>query len=169
MSDERAFAVEPDQSTVSALPGATFSDCFAISVPGHLKSEEAAQYAISRIPGWAATLMDLRDRLVSVFGLKRLDKQAQDNPHSIGGFPVLSATPERTVLGLDDRHLDFRLVIDAIATDCGTQVRATTLVRPRNFAGRAYLAAVMPFHKVIVPATLNRLAGRAQPSPASGR
>lgn len=169
MSDERAFPVEPDPSTVSVLPGATFSDSFAIAVPGHLQSEEAARHAINRIPRWAATLMDMRDRLVSVVGLKRLDQQARDNPHAIGGFPVLSATPERTVLGLDDKHLDFRLVIDALANDSGTEIRATTLVWPRNFAGRAYLAAIMPFHKAIVPATLNRLAGRVQPSPASGR
>lgn len=161
MLHERAFPVPPDASTVPVLPGATFTDCFAIKVAGQLTAEEAANYTLNRIPGWASALMNLRDRLVSVAGLKRIDRQASENRRVIGGFPVLSSTPERIVLGLDDKHLDFRIVIDALPRDGGTEVRATTLVKPLNFGGRAYLAAVMPFHKRIVPATLNRLAGRA--------
>ncbi len=69
-------------------------------------------------------------------------------------------SPERVVIGFDDRHLDFRIVIDAAQGDSGTDIRATTLVRPRNLGGRIYLAMVMPFHKRIVPSMLNRIAER---------
>ena len=59
------------------------------------------------------------------------------------------------LLGLNDKHLDFRIVVDVVPI--GTQQRhvtATTLVRTHNLLGRAYLAAVLPFHRVIVPVLL---------------
>ena len=36
-------------------------------------------------------------------------------------------------------------------------VRATTYVKTHNRLGRIYLAAVMPFHRLIVPAMMNGL------------
>jgi hypothetical protein len=72
----------------------------------------------------------------------------------IGIFPVVSASPERVVMGFDDVHLDFRVVIDVTPEGSGQQVTATTFVRTRNRLGRLYLAAVKPFHRVIVPAML---------------
>jgi hypothetical protein len=63
------------------------------------------------------------------------------------------------VLGLDDSHLNFRIVVDVQATGGTThRITATTLVHRNNWLGRIYLATVMPFHKVIVPTLLARLA-----------
>jgi hypothetical protein len=85
----------------------------------------------------------------------------------IGFFPVVSETPNRIVLGFDDWHLDFRVVVDVSAlADDRQQVTATTLVRTHNRAGRVYLAAIMPFHRVIVRTLLAR-AARPQRHPAS--
>ena len=73
-------------------------------------------------------------------------------------FPCLSRTPERVVMGLNDSHLDFRLTVDAIALHGQTQrFTATTVVKPHNLFGRMYLATIMPFHKMIVPAMLARV------------
>ncbi len=41
----------------------------------------------------------------------------------------------------------------------GRDVTVTTFVKTHNLLGRAYLAAVMPFHKIIVPAMLGRVNG----------
>ena len=35
-----------------------------------------------------------------------------------------------------------------------SQIAVTTLVRPHNLLGRTYLAGVLPFHRIIVPAML---------------
>ena len=69
----------------------------------------------------------------------------------IGIFPVVSQTPDRLIAGFNDRHLDFRVVVDVTAPGGVRQVTATTLVE-HNWFGRTYLAIIMPFHRLIVPA-----------------
>jgi hypothetical protein len=96
-------------------------------------------------------LLILRNIAVTPFGLKR---GAPIGAERIGIFPVVSASPERVVMGFDDLHLDFRVVVDVAPEGSGRQVTATTLVRTRNRLGRLYLAAVKPFHRVIVPMML---------------
>ena len=95
--------------------------------------------------------MAVRNRIVAVVGLKTVALAAGT---SAGGFPVVSSSPERTVLGFDDRHLDFRIVVDLEEGAGGSVVRVTTLVRRKNLFGRIYLFAVGPFHRRIVPATM---------------
>ena len=60
--------------------------------------------------------------------------------------------------GFNDRHLDFRLIVDVTPSGEARQVTATTLVRTHNRLGRLYLAIIMPFHRLIVPAMLRRVA-----------
>ena len=142
------------------LPGARFADRFSVIVPGcSMEAGEAAHKIFASTPRWIVGLMALRDRLVRPFGLKTRQRMAGDQPkRAAGWFPILSQSPERMVLGTDDRHLDFRLVIETVAfMPEGTRVSGTTVVRTHNCLGRAYLAAVMPFHKIIVPAMLRRV------------
>jgi hypothetical protein len=79
----------------------------------------------------------------------------------IGGFPVVSASDDRVVLGFDDRHLDFRIVIDVMADrPSGQTLSVMTLVHRNNLLGRLYLAAVLPFHKLIVRRMLSGIGRR---------
>jgi hypothetical protein len=77
----------------------------------------------------------------------------------IGIFPVVSQTPGRVIAGFNDHHLDFRVVIDVTEPGDLRQVTATTLVKTHNWLGRTYLAIIMPFHRLIVPALLRQVAG----------
>ncbi len=140
------------------LPGASFTDRFAIVVTGQsLDAATSASRAFGRRPAWIGALMGLRDLLVRPFGLKTRDADLELERK--GMFPVLSQSKTRMVLGLDDRHLDFRLLVEVSELGEGRQeVSAATLVRPHNLLGRAYLCAVMPFHKIIVPAMLAQVA-----------
>jgi hypothetical protein len=65
------------------------------------------------------------------------------------------------VLGFDDRHLDFRIVID-VRQDrpSGQTLSVMTLVHRNNLFGRLYLAAVLPFHKLIVRRMLSGIGHR---------
>jgi cysteine synthase len=55
------------------------------------------------------------------------------------------------VLGFDDKHLDFRVSVTvAPAGTAGTLVTVSTVVKTNNLPGRTYLAAIMPFHRIIV-------------------
>jgi Protein of unknown function (DUF2867) len=61
------------------------------------------------------------------------------------------------VLGMADKHLDFRAVVDVRQDGAGWQVTATTVVRTHNWLGRAYLAVIMPFHRLVVRAMLDQV------------
>jgi hypothetical protein len=65
---------------------------------------------------------------------------------------VLEQTSTRVVCGLDDRHLDFRIIISVSAA----VARCTTVVRRHGWAGSAYFAVVGPFHRRLVPGLMRR-------------
>ncbi|WP_417844924.1 DUF2867 domain-containing protein [Thalassospira sp.] len=138
-----------------SFPTADWADAFTITTSEHgITPENAAQKIMMSRPDWIIHLMRLRDLLVSPLGLKS-GADDSDNPNIIGIFPVIDRTDTSITLGLDDRHLDFRLVIEIehIAND-QTLIRAITLTKRHNLFGRAYLATIMPFHRVIVPTML---------------
>ncbi len=114
-------------------------------------SLEVSQLLLDHPPAWINGLMALRNRIVALLGLRTVRLAAGS---SAGGFPVLSSTADRTVLGFDDSHLDFRIVVDLKHDLQGQVVTVTTIVRRKNLFGRLYLLAVGPFHRRIVPATL---------------
>ncbi len=155
----RAIAIEPTASISALLPGASFADAFAIDIddPG-LDADAAARRVMGSVPGWVRYLLVLRDAVVRPFGLKGTDAVSKTASDRIGFFPCISCSPERVVMGFDDTHLDFRVVVDLSKIDGASQrVTASTVVKPHNIFGRVYLTVVMPFHRRIVPAMLARV------------
>ena len=153
-------AVDPDRDTSPLLPGAQFADAFCVTVTAPaLTARQAAERMMAHQPRWIAQLLALRDRLVAPFGLVTAARLANATADKIGFFPVISATPARLVAGLDDRHLDFRLVVDVEPCDKGQRVTATTLVLTHNWLGRIYLAVILPFHRLIARTLIRQVAG----------
>ncbi len=151
--------VEPNVDRAALLAGAQFVDAFRIGLEdGTLDARNAAQRMMGRSPRWIETLLSLRNALVAPFGLKTSGSGEKAPGGLIGIFPVLSETPERLIAGFDDHHLDFRVVVDVATSGQGQQVTATTLVRTHNFLGRAYLAIILPFHRLVVRALLRQVA-----------
>jgi hypothetical protein len=152
----RAHAISPEPALRGILEGSQFIDAFSVVSPGpRLDAREAAERALGRSPAWATALLALRDAIVSPLGLKTA--HALSDQARIGIFPIVSETPERVVVGFDDDHLDFRVFIDVAPADSGQRVTATTVVRTHNRLGRAYLAMVLPFHRLIVRAMLDQV------------
>ncbi len=144
----------------SVLPGADFADAFRATPAGQdIDLEGVAAGLGSNTPAWVRILLKLRNILVRPFGLVTEDQAGTMRDGRIV-FPVLSSEPDRVVMGLDDKHLDFRIVIDR-SKGPGEQmsITATTLVRTHNTGGRLYLTAIKPFHRVIVPAMLRSALG----------
>lgn len=147
--------VRPSVDAGTVLAGAQFSDAFRVSVNEiNLDARSAAEMLLAQNPGWIDALLKLRNTLVSPFGLKTSGLHEPAPGGMIGIFPVISETPERVVAGFDDRHLDFRVVVDVEPSRPGHKVTATTLVKTHNALGRAYLAVVLPFHRLIVRSLL---------------
>jgi hypothetical protein len=141
------------------LAGAQFTDAFCIEVSDHdLDARRAAERMMARQPRWAEALLSLRNLLVAPLGLKTSGASLAAPRDMIGIFPVVSETPERLIAGFNDRHLDFRVVVDVTPAGGVRQVTATTLVKTHNWLGRTYLAIIMPFHRLIVPALLRQVA-----------
>jgi Protein of unknown function (DUF2867) len=140
------------------LAGAQFADAFCIEIGDcNLDARRAAERMMARQPRWAEALLSLRNLLVAPLGLKTSGADPHGPRDMIGIFPVVSETPDRLVAGFNDRHLDFRVVVDVTALGAVKQVTATTVVKTHNRLGRTYLAIIMPFHRLIVPALLRQV------------
>ena len=156
--------VSPQVDAAPLLSGAQFIDAFRIDVAGKaIDARSAAERMMSKSARWIETLLSLRNMIVAPFGLKTSGQNERPPRETIGLFPILTQTPDRLVAGFNDKHLDFRVVVDVATSqagsDSGQQVTATTLVRTHNLFGRIYLAVIMPFHRLIVPAMLRKIVG----------
>ena len=149
----RARPTPIDAETLGMMPAADFADAFSVSLDtSELDAVQAAQAMFGRTPSWVRSLMLIRHLLVAPFGLK-VSIDRQDQRRWIGQFPVVSETPERVVLGFDDKHLNFLVVVSVtFLSERARKVTATTLVQTHNALGRLYRRLVKPFHRRIVPA-----------------
>ncbi len=153
--------VPPAESRISDwYPGASLADSFAVTLPPTAPTDigTLATLLFADLPLWFRTLLAIRDKIVTLFGVKSThDLEAREH---IAFFPVLSRSADEIVLGVDDRHLDFRASVLLRRTD--NRLAITTAVRCHNLLGRLYLAAILPFHILIAADVLRRLERRFQ-------
>jgi hypothetical protein len=154
--------VTPDVDANAFLPGAQFIDAHRVDIgDAALDARQACVRMVLHGPRWIDALLRLRNILVTPFRLKTSGEGAPAPSGLIGLFPVVSETPERLVAGFNDRHLDFRIVVDVDRIAEGRHVTCTTLVRTHNALGRTYLALVLPFHKMFARVMMRRVADPA--------
>jgi hypothetical protein len=115
----RAVSFPSESRLASSYKSAYFVDAFAVSLPVH-KSGEYSPDALARAlfcepPAWFSLLMWIRDRVMSIFGVKRsteiqaaAEKKGID---TIAIFPVISRTENEIILGEVDSHLNFQTSI----------------------------------------------------------
>lgn len=149
-----------------ALPQPHYVDTYHLPRPTPLAACAAAQvlFGPDAAPAWVRWLMRLRNALAPWLGLRatlaptvspaRLCPGGQ-----LGPFRVYAVSPTEVLLGLDDRHLDFRV---AVLTAEPQALALTTAVRFHNRAGRVYFAGIAPFHRAVVRALLRRSQPRLQ-------
>jgi Protein of unknown function (DUF2867) len=155
----KVHPVEPGVDAAALLAGAQFIDAYSIAIEhAEFDARQAAENMLGRRPRWIETLMILRNRLVAPFGLKTPHPTTRPSADAVGIFPIVSKTPARLVAGFNDKHLDFRVVVDVVASGGGQRVTATTLVLTHNLLGRVYLAIILPFHRLIVRTLLRQVA-----------
>ncbi|MEC2076344.1 DUF2867 domain-containing protein [Metabacillus fastidiosus] len=113
-------------------------------------------------PTWVTNLMKIRDRLVSLIGLKTSSPSKIQNitlkqGSSIGIFRVINRASNEILLGEDDRHLNFRVSILLDEADGLKYVTVSTVVYFNNWLGRLYFVVVRKVHKAIVSAMLKNM------------
>lgn len=118
-------------------------------------------------PKWVEKLFSLRNRIVSLFGLKiagsvaEMKKQLETfncKPgEQLGLFKVYAKSEYEVVLGEDDKHLNFRVSLFSdkqLTENSFRRLTITTTVEFNNWFGRLYFLPVRLFHKRIVPTML---------------
>ena len=116
-------------------------------------------------PAWVGKLAQLRDRVVSVFGIRPSagDPRHIAPPYAVGQrvgfFRILALGEHEVLLGDDDIHLDFRTRLAVEPSAEGRDLVISTNVITKNWLGRAYFAVVKPIHLVIVPSVARRMVG----------
>ena len=125
-----------------------YVDAWATPILADDAADAASWYAavLKSTPRWVVRLMDIRNRLVKIVGLKA----APTTSILDEGFPLIATTKDETVSGLDDKHLDFRL---SLRCEDGEAV-ITTTVTLHNRLGQAYWAVIRPFHGRVVAGLL---------------
>lgn len=142
--------------------GASLADSFAttLSPDAPADIDTLATLLFADPPLWFTILLAIRDRVMTLFGVKAShDLSAGEH---VAFFPVLSRSANEIVLGANDRHLDFRTSLLLRRAD--NTLVATTVVRCHNLLGRLYLAAILPFHILVVTDALRRLRRRFEHS-----
>lgn len=116
-------------------------------------------------PKWIGNLFALRNKIVSVFGLKTGDGLAQKEEvlqnfkgqigDKVGIFKVFDKTDGEIILGENDSHLNFRVSLLLVPKQDHTKdITISTVVHFNNWFGKLYFFPVKPFHRLIVPAML---------------
>lgn len=156
----RSVPVPEGGLAASTFPGVDYADAYAVGLPPGVSARSFAQAVFASSPRWVTMLMALRNAVVRPLGLiatrSALEHAAAANGSGerIGIFPVLAVAEDEVLLGLDDRHLDFRISVRTL-DDGGERLGVvTTLVRFHGVLGRAYFVPVRPAHRLIVPAML---------------
>lgn len=139
-------------------PGASLADSFAVALPPQAPADidTLATLLFADPPLWFTILLAIRDRVVTLFGVKASHALAAAD--HIAFFPVLSRSRDEITIGVDDSHLDFRGSV--LLRRPERLLVLTTAVRCHNLLGRAYLAVILPFHILVAKSLLRRLRRR---------
>ena len=141
--------------------GADLLDSFSVMLPEqHDGSIRDIGHAVfGEAEPWVKALLSVRDRIVAWFGLRTSSemRSAQSDRDHIEFFEILAEDATEIVLGEDDTHLSFRMsLLIQHKEDVGRRLIATTVVRCHNPLGSFYLAAIRPFHRLVIRSRLRR-------------
>jgi hypothetical protein len=158
----------PAESRLHALlPDATFHDAFEAGLDDEaLTPVEIALRFLRATPDWVEALLHVRNRAVSVFGLRDVGALGAVDARPAGAyapgdrlsfFDIVSSDADELVLSADDTHLDVRIAFLKRRRDGQARYAVCSWVRTHNLLGRAYMVPVGPIHAVIVRQAMRAL------------
>jgi hypothetical protein len=133
-----------------------YSDTFKMVVKNqNISIENIYIDMFSSMPKWINKLMNIRNKLVSIVGLKVDSLEPKKVTElkigeKVGMFTIYAISKNEVIAGEDDKHLDFRVSVLRVDED----VMVSTFVKYNNLFGKVYMSLILPFHKVIVKAMM---------------
>jgi Protein of unknown function (DUF2867) len=110
--------------------------------------------ALDHLPEVFRHLLVLRSIIVKPFGIAGVSHRELSQPidtqtsyavgDKIGRWTLYGQYPDELITGANDKHLDFRV---SLFREDGARIVLSTAVMTHNTFGRAYLAAILPFHR----------------------
>ncbi|MET0786180.1 MAG: DUF2867 domain-containing protein [Paenisporosarcina sp.] len=124
--------------------------------------ESITRMFLTTVPSWVPHLMKVRNRIVSLIGLKTSSWSEVQNiklelGSSIGIFRVLNRSSHEILLGEDDRYLNFRVSILVEEVNGLKYLTVSTVVYFHNWIGKLYFFNAEKVHKVTVPKMLKNI------------
>lgn len=165
MSKKVRFESSPIPSTEEHhLKKINFYDIF--STTNHEDSlEQIAEKIFNDMPQWIQILFTIRNKLVSFIGLEDgSSKEFQEllkKDTYIGYFKVFKRKSNSLTLGLNDKHLNFRVEIKNTKEN-EFNIKVLTLVEFNNLFGSIYMKVVQPLHFIVVRSMVSRAYKRPQ-------
>jgi len=147
---------------------ADFADAFSVNLPETASpdAEALARHIFTQQAGWIGILLGFRDIVVRPFGLKRAAELQAQGGDRINIFRVFERHADEIILGEDDTHLDFRVsvLVQPASQGRSAGLTVTTLVFYNRPLGRAYIALIAPFHRMVVRGSLDHAQKLGWPS-----
>ena len=121
---------------------------------------------IKALPKWFVFLLNLRNAIASIFGLKtgRIEEVYNNlgdldfkEDQSLGEIFIVLKEDDHLITELKDKHLDFRFSIFIMEEEGITRVYLRTIVKLNNILGKIYFFLITPFHRLIIPNILKRI------------
>jgi hypothetical protein len=145
---------------VTELTRIDYEDTFLVPCPLEVSATDVLLAFFSATPRIVECLLVLRNAAVSLLGLKstarrrRLDPAMLRSGSRVGLFELGPIHAHSAVIGADDAHLNFRVLLSSEHTS----LRCKTQVEFHNTLGRVYFFFVKPLHRFIVPLMLRSTA-----------
>ena len=141
-----------DKDGISTMKRA---DIHYANIPPSWDAVKFTTMLLSATPRWLHILMYLRDRVVSTVGFA---PQPEPNPPNLsvqvgsaaGPFTFYEVSPEAVIGGNNDKHISYTVRFVVESSPSSTHGGVETQARSYSTLGSAYLAAIWPFHKLVV-------------------
>ena len=135
------------------IPTPDYADAVIVPLPPGTPVDPAEWarrlFSLRTMPRWVVGALAARQVLVPLLGIPRAAEDV---------FTIREQDEDEVMLGVDDRHLDFRC---GVAVDpVGRLLRVTTTVRLHGCRGRLYFSPVRVLHPLVVRAMI-RSAGQS--------
>lgn len=121
--------------------------------------EKVSKLIFDSQPKWVDALFEIRNWIANLLGLKTTIPDDYHTEHTVGGyigfFKIYSIDKDELIMGADDKHLNFRAVINNENTS-QYNIKVTTIVQYNNKMGKVYMTFVKPFHRLVIMAMIKK-------------
>lgn len=135
--------------------------CDVFSTESYNKqSIETITEIIFNSPNWVDSLLNIRDSIAGLFGLKTSKSLSNTKKTEVNKpklFTVTAQNDNEIVMGENDKHLNFRVSVIRKESESKRIISVITLVHYNNIWGKLYFFFVKPFHKIIVKSSVNKI------------